>query len=398
MIKLLMLMMTCVCLSDLSYALSSLQAAAWSRNPERLQKVLSMNDYTKKQLTEALTAVVDDGSLDMVKTLVEAGAEVKGSRILLVLAERSIQSLEEYEEIPKIADYLIEHGAELDPQTKIGSNGFGGGTPLYYACKRNGKLALTLLRHGSNPELILKPKGDFVLRQAIRFKIPELPIELLKKGVPPERAGDESTPLHKAASLGMIDVARALLDYGADVNRADKRMGRTPLFSAVFAPTNSIDVYDFLVSKGADVRARDKGGMGILEYIKKERKALRNKRHLYSDKFFENYENNFRQLFQHQKEYLKFADKGESPVKLAKRFLTDSQANRKVVSVSSETTKRADKNKKEPKIFSTKKQTTHTKRIAQQNNNREKVVISLVAIFVIVAGSGIFYFRKTIPK
>ena len=56
------------------------------------------------------------------------------------------------------------------------------------------------------------------------------------------------TPLHLAHSE---EVARFLIEHGADVNARDGEYGMTPLFN------QGIAVCRFLVEKGADVNARD---------------------------------------------------------------------------------------------------------------------------------------------
>jgi len=61
-----------------------------------------------------------------------------------------------------------------------------------------------------------------------------------------------STPLHWAASHGQADLARKLLDAGADVSALDL-IGRTPLHVAVEHP----ELVKILLANGADVNARD---------------------------------------------------------------------------------------------------------------------------------------------
>jgi ankyrin repeat protein len=66
------------------------------------------------------------------------------------------------------------------------------------------------------------------------------------------------TPLHQAILLGRQDVARLLIDRGADVNAQDEE-GRRPLHYAVWQ--NQMAVASALLSHGADVHAVDKHGM-----------------------------------------------------------------------------------------------------------------------------------------
>ena len=55
---------------------------------------------------------------------------------------------------------------------------------------------------------------------------------LLERGaVVNAQAKDRSTPLHRASRFGAVEVARILLEHGADVEAEDDK-GRTPLRSA----------------------------------------------------------------------------------------------------------------------------------------------------------------------
>jgi ankyrin repeat protein len=70
-----------------------------------------------------------------------------------------------------------------------------------------------------------------------------------------------STPLHYAALHGHIEIARLLLQNGADVNVKSDR-GRTPLYCAAW--NGHIDVFHLLVENGADLEAQDNTGMRAL--------------------------------------------------------------------------------------------------------------------------------------
>ena len=61
--------------------------------------------------------------------------------------------------------------------------------------------------------------------------------------------------LHDAASNGHVDVAKVLIQNGADVNAVDE-VKRTPLHGA--AEEGHVDVAKVLIQNGADVNAVDK--------------------------------------------------------------------------------------------------------------------------------------------
>ncbi|KAJ7788289.1 ankyrin repeat-containing domain protein, partial [Mycena olivaceomarginata] len=74
---------------------------------------------------------------------------------------------------------------------------------------------------------------------------------------------DGATPLHYASLRGHTDVAKFLIETGADVNVTDKD-GVTPLhYTSLQGHT---DVAKFLIDKGADVNATNKDRATPLHY------------------------------------------------------------------------------------------------------------------------------------
>jgi ankyrin repeat protein len=67
-----------------------------------------------------------------------------------------------------------------------------------------------------------------------------------------------SSPLSHAATKGNVDMVKLLIESGANVNAKDKD-GFTPLDNAV-GKGNNIDIVKLLVEKGANVNAKDGGG------------------------------------------------------------------------------------------------------------------------------------------
>jgi ankyrin repeat protein len=59
------------------------------------------------------------------------------------------------------------------------------------------------------------------------------------------------TPLHLAAQEWSVDVARLLLDHGAEVDRQNM-FGNTPLFVSVFNSKGRGDLIELLRKRGAD--------------------------------------------------------------------------------------------------------------------------------------------------
>jgi ankyrin repeat protein len=69
------------------------------------------------------------------------------------------------------------------------------------------------------------------------------------------------TPLHWAAWYGHVEIARLLLQNGAEVN-AKERNGWTPLHWAAYR--GHFDILHLLVENGADLEAKDIHGFRAL--------------------------------------------------------------------------------------------------------------------------------------
>ncbi|TRM55662.1 ankyrin repeat-containing domain protein, partial [Schizophyllum amplum] len=77
------------------------------------------------------------------------------------------------------------------------------------------------------------------------------------------RSGDGYEPLHFAAKGGHIAVCRLLLDHGAAVD-ARNYLGHTPLLLAA-GGTDTPDILSLLISRGADVYARNNSDDSALQ-------------------------------------------------------------------------------------------------------------------------------------
>jgi ankyrin repeat protein len=239
-----------------------------------------------------LQFAVREGSMDTVKTLVDAGADVNkrsefGWTALLVATQNRYY---------KIGVYLLDHGADPNIANE------GGWTPLYIATdnrnieggdyptrkpdmdhldfiKRllaahaNPNLRMRsstetrtvfthqwLLEEGATPFLRAAQSGDIVLLKL-----------LLEHGADPNISTESKvTPLMVASGIGWVqgvtyewspqqtlETVKLLLDLGADVNAQDVLDGRTALMGAAHKGRN--DVVELLVQHGADLSLRDIG-------------------------------------------------------------------------------------------------------------------------------------------
>ena len=247
-----------------------------------------------------LQFAVREGSMETVKTLVDAGAKVNqesefGWTALLVATHNRYY---------KIGLYLLDHGADPNIANE------GGWTPLYiatdnrnieggdyptrkpdmdhldyikrlFASHANPNLRMRsstetrtifthqwLLEEGATPFLRAAQSGDLVLLKL-----------LLEHGADPKITTDyKVTPLMVASGIGWVqgvtyewspeqtlETVKMLLDLGADVNAQDTLDGRTALMGAAHKGRN--DVVELLVQRGADLSLRDIGSRDTINAL-----------------------------------------------------------------------------------------------------------------------------------
>jgi hypothetical protein len=76
------------------------------------------------------------------------------------------------------------------------------------------------------------------------------------------------TPLILASAYGPVDVVRALVDAGANVNAREAR-GMTPLMYAAATDHGDIEIAKLLVARGADVHVKTPEGESALDWARK---------------------------------------------------------------------------------------------------------------------------------
>jgi ankyrin repeat protein len=98
-------------------------------------------------------------------------------------------------------------------------------------------------------------------------------------GVDADDGVKRCTPLQMAARRGNVDVARALLDCGANLESRDK-LGDTPLGRAVNC--GKVEVVSFLIASGADVHSM--GSKGLTPMVAARTSAMKQSLHRAIDK------------------------------------------------------------------------------------------------------------------
>ncbi len=243
----------------------------------------------------ALLYAAREGHFDSAKALVEAGAKINQvsgdlySPLVMAITNGHLD----------LAQYLVDHGADPNLATNAG-------LPALYAVidvqwaphawfpqpsteqEKTSYLDLmkSLIDHGAkvnaqideklwfrsftNDFTWVDPAGATAFWRAAQSSDTAAMKLLVQHGADPKlatKSGD--TPLHAAAGIGwaanwsvnapvpLIDAVKYCVELGNDVNAVDNR-GYTPLHGAAYLGNN--EMIEYLVSKGANVKAKSKAG------------------------------------------------------------------------------------------------------------------------------------------
>jgi ankyrin repeat protein/L-ascorbate metabolism protein UlaG (beta-lactamase superfamily) len=205
-------------------------------------KGLKINDTKSSAGNTPLAIALQRGNLEMAEYFLTGGADAlykdrEGSTTLHMACWRGKKGL---------IELLLKKGVPVDASDNAGW------TPLLLATIMGNQEAVNvLLAHKANVN-IKNQNGLFPLFQAAKDGKKEIALRLLASGA---RAGDcmgdtGMTSLHMACALGYGDIAKALLDKGADVNSKDK-WDHTPLgLAGRYGHTH---IVEFLLTRGAAV-------------------------------------------------------------------------------------------------------------------------------------------------
>ena len=217
-----------------------------------------MGDFTPLHVASCF------GKLEIVRLLLgrgaEANAEAEGG--MKLLHQVSFGLYESQEDGVRIAELLLEHGAEVDTRDK------DHWTPLHFS-SRLGKLEMVRLLLDHSAEVNAETeKGEQPLHEVSygEYRSQEDGVRvaqlLLERGADVNtRRNDYWTPLHVASYYGNVEVVRVLLDHGADLEaNAKGDNGEKPLHSVSYGKYRSqedgVRVAQLLLEHGADVNTR----------------------------------------------------------------------------------------------------------------------------------------------
>jgi ankyrin repeat protein len=203
-----------------------------------------VNQASNSGATALMTAIGDPVKVRM---LVEKGANVKATSKAGNTPLSRALSLPSGEDT---ARYLLGKGATPSVQALVGA--------LF---NRRVDIARKFLEQGVTVDQRVlgaaQASQEVGLVRMVLDRRPEL--------VDGSRQLGKSTTLMAAAHQGSLDMARVLIEQGANVNAADTR-GRTPLMYAAGADHPNADMIRLLLEKGADPAAKDNRGDTALDF------------------------------------------------------------------------------------------------------------------------------------
>ncbi len=151
----------------------------------------------------------------------------------------------------EVLRWLLSAGANVEAKASAAC------TPLHFAATKGDVACITALLEAKAKLEAADADGQTAVHYAARNRPKALALLLERKANPAAASTKGVTPLHVAAASGFTTCAKQLLDAGAPID-ARNIEGGTPLFGA--AVHDRRDVYDLLVSRGADPSAKTTSG------------------------------------------------------------------------------------------------------------------------------------------
>jgi ankyrin repeat protein len=232
---------------------TALHWAAYHGNLEMMQALLKAGaDVKSATRIGSMTPIymaAQNGNAPVIDLLLKAGANANeananGTTLLMIASAAGN---------PEAVRTLLDHGA--DPNAKDHTNGQ---TALMFAAAVNSASAIkVLLAHDANPSIttnvveVVQTQSKVDLRQQERDGAAKRKLDVPVVG--------GMTALHFATREGHMEAVRELLAGGADVDLTSKTDNTSPMTEAII--NGHLDLAKFLLDHGADAKAANDGGL-----------------------------------------------------------------------------------------------------------------------------------------
>lgn len=203
--------------------------------------------------------------------IIAAGSNHTQPLLLLIAAGAAVNAQNARGETPLLAAINNNRTASAEALLAAAANpnlaSYGGGTPAVRAVNRgNAKVMQALIAHGVDISV-----GELVSSAAKRGNSQLMALLLDNGGNVNEADSSGNLPMYYAGMSSSVDVARLLLQKGADINARDPSSGSTALHLAVTYGRNT--VVEFLVENGAKLGIKNKDGQTPL-MLARDRQAI----------------------------------------------------------------------------------------------------------------------------
>lgn len=221
---------------------SELIGSVMARRPAVVDSLLQAGvapDSQDEEGTPALILAVNEGQNEIVKMLVEAGADINARRKAYfkstALMEAGVRN------DPELVQWLLDHGADLKMQDTLGD------TPLNWATYY-GHQELVALYLDRGADWSVASKQGTALDIAMHRGHRELVRFFIERGAG-DPIGEEEATLLEAVRKGALEKVEALIDGGISVEQTDQ-LGNPALVIA--AEYGQEAILNFLLRSGAD--------------------------------------------------------------------------------------------------------------------------------------------------
>lgn len=142
--------------------------------------------------------------------------------------------------------YLLSRGAEASARTS------DGWTPLHAAVEQSLEVTEVLVESGADIETKGGPESKTALRLAVEMNKSDIVEHLLRSGADPaSKCNGGYSNLHKAALKGYLDIAKHLVNHGADMGIDNNPEEMSALYLASYK--GHIDLAEFFMQRGASL-------------------------------------------------------------------------------------------------------------------------------------------------